>query len=233
MNTYGEYIDEDFNHLSYNIRELNFNESIVSKWNAFKLYSEFKMPTVLPLEKVLRYVIYGWDSMSPVHKLTSIMHKRTDAALLAGFVPNEDGKFTDDIDKMLKGMDRPVNYMIIRYCMMTGANDYAILNTYENSLLAELKNLMDASTDDTISKKETLANISTLRKEINTLKGAFFKDNLDVLLNMSFEEYKDSVDLNLGPEAIAKKIKGWNHISRYYVESNWEEIIGAERPTKK
>lgn len=224
MNTYQEYIAEDFEQMTYNVHALDFGVSPSTKWEFFRSFKEFKVRTELPKQKIFKYIVYAFDPYSPVNKLTDVAHRRVDAALLAGFIPNKKGVFQDKEDKLLKSLYPEINAMIIRYCMFAGGSDYSILKTYETSLGDELKSLIEIDDDTGTKKKNIIANINTLRSEIDTLKESFFVHNIDVLLKKSFHEFKESESIDLGPEKMAKVMQSWNNISRHYEESNWDTL---------
>jgi len=233
-----EYVASDFDGLLLNVYNHPLGTNLQGVFPILTKYPEFmvQMHSQFKRERVLRYVIYAFDRNSPLTAITDILERRVEAATLAGFEPNSVGIFTPAIDKMIRSLNPLVNHMVIRYCMLMGDIDYSVMVTYEDALVKELDRLINFgvtktpkvhegedkvdAADGNEKKKELIDNISKLRASINELRAEFFAKNVDYFLSRSLMEFSESKKVDLSPEFYAVKMKGWDNISRYYIQLN-------------
>jgi hypothetical protein len=221
-----EYVAQDFEQLLINPYDHKIGSDLMKVFPILSKYKEFrvKLPSQIKREYVLRYIIYAFDRNSPLIAITDIMERRVEAANMAGFPVNDNGTFGILVDKMIRSLNPVINHMVIRYCMLLGDTDYTVLITYEDSLLRELERLItfdsDSEKEGSENKKSLIANISTLRLTINSLKDDFLAKNVDYFLSRSLSEFSESKKVDLSPEYYAKELKGWDNVSRYYERVN-------------
>jgi len=221
-----EFVSKDFEGLLLNIFQHRIGTDLFKVFPVLSKYEEFTVNVPhIKKENLLRYIIYAFDKNSPLAAINDILERRVEALKLAGFTPHgTTHKWAHGLDRMVKSLNPKVNHAIIRYCMLQGDTDYTVLVTYEDSLLKELDRLInfDAGEEDDSGekKKELIANINTLRKDINTLKQEFFANNVDLFLLRSLSEFAESKKILLSPEYYAEILKGWDNVSRYYNNVN-------------
>jgi len=231
-----DYIESDFDNMYLNVRKVPIGEDLFKVFPILSKYKEFSGKTGnLKKELVIRYIVYAFDKGSPLNSIVDIMERRVEALKLAGFKTDARGKYPRFVDMMVHSIVPTINQMIIRYCLFTGDTDYAILVTYEDSLIKELDRLMsfenpikikkgrnDAEVDEIFynesneKKSALITNISNLRKLIGELKAELFSNNIDLFLERSLLDFIEAERLELSPEFFAKQTKDWDNISKYY-----------------
>ena len=228
-----EYQDNDFKNMF-----LNVWKSEGDLFKAFPIltkYPEFKAKLRnIDKNKVIKYIAYAFDKNSPLMSVMDIMERRFHALELAKFPKDIKGNYSSQTEQMVHSGIPEINRMVIRYCLFTGDSEYAILTTYEDSLIKELKNLMDfdnpirvkkgkSGESDQVSYNEPtdkkaviISNIAKLKQLIKELKQEIFSNNIDAFLLRSLMEFTESNRFEFSPEFFAAQTKEWNNISRYY-----------------
>jgi len=220
-----EYIKSDFEGMLLNVYAVGQTVDLVRRFPILSKYEEFsvKLRPGLDRNKVIRYFVYAFDKNSPLLAINDIMERRWEAARLAGFPLTGRSKHNTTIDMMLRSLIPAVNHMIIRYCILLNDINYSVMVTYEDSLVKELKRLIDF--DDNADKagekkKDLINNINVLKNNIAELRDEFLSRNVDYFLTRSLMEFGEAKTINLSPEKYAEEYKNWDHISKYYKQLN-------------
>ncbi|HEO65811.1 MAG TPA: hypothetical protein ENI73_08065 [Spirochaetes bacterium] len=233
-----DYIESDFENMYLNVRKVKIGEDLFEAFPILSRYKEFVGKTGnLKKELVIRYIAFAFDKRSPLNSIIDIMERRVEALKLAGFKTDAKGRYSKFIDMMVHSAVPNINQMVIRYCLFVGDTEYAILVTYEDSLIKELQRLMsfenpvrirkganDTESDEIFynesneKKGAIITNISNLKKLIGELKKEIFSNNIDKFLERSLMEFTEAEKFELSPEFYAKQYKGWDNVSRYYAQ---------------
>jgi len=230
-----EYLDSDFEKMFLNVWKVKSDDDLFKTFPILGKYKEFGVKLRnLDKNKVIKYIAYAFDKNSPLSLINDIIERRVKALELAGFKTDVKENHSSQLDMMVHSGIPEVNHMVIRYCLFVGDTDYAILVTYEDSLVQELQRLSDFETsfkvrrgkgeesDDIFYKENNekkaalITNISNLRKQIKDLRSEIFSGNIDAFLERSLREFTESERLELSPEFFAKQYKDWDNISKYY-----------------
>lgn len=231
-----DYVENDFDNMYLNVRKVPIGEDLFKAFPILSMYKEFVGKTGnLKKELVIRYIAYAFDKESPLNSIIDIMERRVEALKLAAFKTDAKGKYSRFVDMMVHSLSPTINQMVIRYCLFVGDTDYAILITYEDSLIKELERLMSFETPVKIRKGKNdseadeifynesnekkgalITNISNLKKLISELKKDIFSNNIDKFLERSLMDFTESEKFELSPEFYAKQYKDWDNVSRYY-----------------
>ena len=231
-----EYIESDFENMFLNVRKVKVGDNLLTAFPILKKYKEFGV-RLKNLNKglVIRYIALAFDKHSPVTSIIDIMERRKEALSLAGFKTDTKGNYGKNVEAMVHSTIPQVNNMVIRYCLFVGDTEYAILITYEDSLIKELQRLMafespfkikkgrDDKESDELFYNETndkksaiISNIAKLKSLISELKQEMFSNNTDKFLERSLMEFTETQRLDLSPEYYAQQFKEWDNVSRYY-----------------
>jgi len=213
-----EYQDSDFKDMFLNVWKAEGN--LFKAFPILTKYSEFKCNVEkynLTKSKVIKYIAYAFDKNSPLMNVLDIMERRYYALELAKFKKNKEGNYSKRVEQMVHSGIPDINRMVIRYCLFTGDTEYAVLVTYEDSLVKELDNLMNFDDNEPTDKKSVvISNIANLKKHIKELKEEIFSNNIDAFLLRSLTEFTEADRLELSPEYFANYLKDWDNVSRYY-----------------
>jgi hypothetical protein len=132
------FSNRDFDSLMYSIHEIPRHEKILKKFAALSKidsFSNYHKQELLPetvlldLDSVIRYIVYAYDRESPIVKrfLNDVEKRKTTACDYAGFSYDEKGRFSLDVDNMMKCKNRYINVMIIDYVRQYNDPEFALL----------------------------------------------------------------------------------------------------------
>lgn len=136
------YSEEDFDKLTYPVHKLDPSKSIMETYKEFKSYPEFNLKTTFEPNKLLRYIIYCYDPYTPFKREPDLPMQKMMAADKAGF-KHKQGIFEDEVNALMMCKSEEANRMVIRYCRMNHAPDFALMTAtmqnFNNVLLMSMK----------------------------------------------------------------------------------------------
>lgn len=212
-----KYKSEDFEKLLFNVHKVPTNRAIFTTYPELKGYPEFK-EDLDSLQnhknKVLRYVVYNYDSNSPfVRNIDDIVKRKIASAKQAGFKIGEDGRFDKNVDEMLQGQVHVINRMIIRYCRLQYPMEFALILTGHESFYNILSELTTTSEDGRTStlneadKKSALfGKAEGMMKKLDDTKARLFNKDINNGLDRDLFKVVEEDALNelkLSPEKMA------------------------------
>ena len=184
------------------------------------LYDPFGKDTVQKLEqypefqfecedkaKVIAYLILMYDiASSEVRTYSDRLYERKKfAAIKAGFKLDKDGKFDEEIEKIIIGENDAFNDAVIRYVRMFGLPDLPRHTAYNEMLDKELA-AAHKETDPKI-RKVIRENIDELSKEIEAIERKIFTGEETENVRKSLYRLMEKQKLGLRPEDMAVAIE--------------------------
>lgn len=202
-------MDENLNYSTclYDLSQLQDNESALIKWD-LKKYPEFRADLSecpgLPFNNIFKYIVLCYDRNSPLRDGRTIMSRKVEAAIRAGFIAI-DNKFEEDVENLVRCEYQPINSMIIRYCRMQHSIKYSKLVLYEESFYKEQNNYN--TEDDASKRKVILALIDDLESKIDVLTSDILAEDNSLLIKRSLLAYIENETIVPTPEVIVSKLK--------------------------
>lgn len=205
MNTYK---DSDFEDLLFPFHKVKKNLTRV-----FPKLADLYEGIEIVSDDIILYVGFAYDKGSPLQKLESIVDRKVQAALMAGFEADKDGKFRPEIEAVFKCENTEVNDMIVRYCRLLSSRLYSVLVAGNETLHTTIKQLMDfvpqGDGEDLLKQHEMKLKLLDKAKEsandMDELSQVFLRDdnkNLNdyvYMVSNNLEKY-----INLTPEDFSK-----------------------------
>lgn len=131
----GEFTARDYAHLRYNVMGLPQGTDIVKSFPDFDASNEFHERLSIDKNCAIKYMCLIYDPESPVQKkITDPIAARQTAAILAGFRMDTKGRFTEDVEEMMKCMNTGFNTMLIRYLRFFNNDAYTLIVTTRQAL---------------------------------------------------------------------------------------------------
>jgi hypothetical protein len=190
--------DSEYNNLLVPVHRLPESVDIQSKYKRFQDHPEFSASIRVDRNKLLRYIILMYDFNSPFNKIKDLVRRKTLCALEAGF-EQVDGRFKDNVIKIMICSDKVVNAMIIRFLSFFNNHHFsylvALLQGYEN----ELNNIMAGDV-------KNLQLIQDYIKQIEITERKMLNNDTSMELKEDLYAYIESKRLELRPEDIAIKM---------------------------
>lgn len=205
MNTYK---DTDFSEMLFPFHKVKKNLTRVFPKLA-DLYSGIEIVS----DDIILYVAFAYDKGSPLQKLESIVDRKVQAALMAGFEADKDGKFRPEIEAVFKCENKEVNDMIVRYCRLLSSRLYSVIVAGNETMHNTIKQLMDfipsGQGEDILSQTELKLKLLKQAEETAVRMDKLSQDFLrDDNRNLNEHLYMVSNDLekhiNLTPEDFSK-----------------------------
>jgi hypothetical protein len=152
--------------------------------------------------QIFAWIVYAYDPTSPYVRLNDgIIKRKTEAMEAVGISKNKNGKYDDNIERILINKDEEVNRMIIGFLKRVRNSQWAILCSYQETLYRQLDELRSGSAE---KDKDTISNTQILSKEIEELQFTFLtNDNSDTLREALYDAIEIE-NLALKPEDIAR-----------------------------
>lgn len=154
-------------------------------------------------ESVFKWIVYTYDKQSPlVKEIHELMVRKGEAAALAGFTTDEDGRFNEDIEKFLMGQDDEVNGLIVAYISRFADPHYIMLVASWNLLLDNTKKLLSGR-----QSKDTYQTIKQITSDMEDITRTVFSSHeTDEALELRKALYSrvESDRLKLNQENIIK-----------------------------
>lgn len=201
----GQFSKKDFERMMYNPRNIPGKKKVLHHFPELgKLPAWRRNLNTLPKDSVLKYILCVYDKGSPFREKynTDIVRRKLEAALEAGFVPDENGQFEEEVERMMRWENNKVNAMIIEYVRHHRSHKFAYLVAIEESFYRLVKEVAQGKT----------RNLGELEKIQDKLEETMLQIiNLDDVKKA--EEYilryieEERISDILRPEAVAKKIQ--------------------------
>jgi len=185
-------------------------------------------------ERIFKWVVYTYDRQSPlVKEIPELMVRKGEAAVLAGFNTDEDGKFDEEVEKFLLGNDDEVNGLIVAYVSRFADPHYIMLVASWNLLLDGTRKLLSGR-----QNKDTYSTIKQITADIEDLtRTVFSSSDADEAIELKKALYSrvESDRLKLNQENIIKYIdengglpKGFNPYGEDYIVDKLKFIGDGE-----
>lgn len=135
-------------------------------------YSEFALrtPKELPFKKVFNFIVYAYDQKSPFFtQVEDFVDRKKQAVLEAGFQPDNEGDFSDQVKGMLNCENKVVNMMIIRYCRIQGKDFANLIASMEafHQINYQLLSNVTVEGDDAIVVAKRKADLDKAADDLN------------------------------------------------------------------
>ena len=199
--------DTDFKNLTWKIHEIDESSKIELVIPTIKLYPEFNVPLSVSKIKVIKYIVYLYDSNTPLRVIDNFFTRKKQAADLAKFPKDDNGDYDKDYEDIVFGKNKEVNRMVIRYCRVQRSPQMAQLVIYEEGYYNELHTLKTDNEMKPSDRVNLLKNIDTIATKIEQLSGRFLSgDDGATIKGQLFDEIENE-ELQLTPEDIALKLE--------------------------
>jgi len=208
-----KFTAKDFLDLKYNVAALTESQTVLGKFPELKKYPEFSEKTPgfthikISVDKMFRYVLLMYTD-NIIHRLIpEFAHRKREAALLAGFPVDDNGKFSGMVEKMLYCEYESVNDVAVRVMFMNKNSDFQLLVLYNDILLNQMREMYKMGKDKKDAKgeklKEMLQNIQTLKGHIEELKRTLTNGDNNTNLLDKLYSWVEGINLGIRPEEIA------------------------------
>lgn len=158
-----------------------------------QLYQGLETP-----DAMIKYVAFAYDRKSPFLKLDSIIDRKVQSALKAGYEANSDGSFPDEVNELFKCRNKTCNEMIIRYCKLMKSRTYSMIVVGNQTMDEIIKELLDMKLDSnqiiegSQRKIKLLGEAQSMADELDKMSADFLSDE-----NKNLNEYLYLVTNNL------------------------------------
>jgi hypothetical protein len=205
----------DFEKLTFNVFRLDTTTKPLFEYFPIleTYFKEFKL-VELDISLVLKYVIFMYDSRTPLQFIDNVFKRKAEAMRLSGIPCSETGEFDEEYVNSFDGFNTDINKIIIKYCRIQRSHDFSELVFYDNMFYAEMRNVQ--SETDASKRAKILEIISKAKEQVNKLKElTLLGDNTPRLVNYLLSEVEDET-LGLSPEEIAEKMaSGFDPLNNY------------------
>jgi hypothetical protein len=152
---------------------------------------------------LIKWIVYVYDTNSPIAKIADITKRYMVAAMEAGF-PYANKKFPKDYKAVITfdpSVRVPLGEMIIEYCKLQRGSTYSQLAVYENLRMSNNSKLLDPELEPSDMAK-ILDVQNKLTTNIETLRDKFFlgDDSQDIYTELM--AYIETDNLEFSPEQI-------------------------------
>lgn len=193
-------MDFNFDNLTYGVHTLKGNQDPFLVFEDFKKHQEFYNTASLPRRSVLKYIVYFYDPNSPLlEEIKDSLRAKLTAVELAGF-KKENGKYSENVEKMIVCEDPIINEMICRYLIMT--ND---IRWQKYHVLMQV--YYRASKELLTGEKDSIKALTEAEKELISTRSQIVKQETSEVLLKRLQRYYLEEKVELTPEEIAIKLR--------------------------
>jgi len=159
--------------------------------------------------KWLKYIVLVYDLYhSPIKGLyPDIGERKYQAAKLAGFTLKEDGRFSENDEKRLYGMDNDFNKLIVRYIILQNSPDIIAYTAYSELLALETQRSLNALDYKPSETKTIRESIDNLIGKLNDLHERIFSETPTKELKSALYKTIESDKISIRPEDIADSLQ--------------------------
>jgi len=210
-----EFNGQDFKELLFPCFDLKDGMDLFELFPVLKIYPEFKLEiALLSRVKVFKYINFLYDKKSPLRSIDDFTKRSIEASQLAKFpIDDETNKYTEPYMEVLRDENNAILKMSLRFCRIQGSMAFSQLVIMEEIYYKELEQLK--SMTDSKARKESIVNISTLRREIEDLKRSLLADSNSKALELLLFKEIEGESLGISPEEIANLYYKGKNISDY------------------
>lgn len=209
--------------MMFDVTEIEEGQHVLQVFPALQTFPEFKeqfeeiADEQIDHDMLLKYIFLLYDHESPLRQHDNLIKRKLEAAQIAGFQVDEKGFFEPEVDAAMKGFNKNVNAMIIRFCRMQGSSTYSALVTVNEAYYYKLQLVLSAPSDHKNKSeielervkgqlwqqsKEMMVDIAQLTKDLlNEDNSPYLKKDLFCVID------KESQELLLTPEKMAQRGK--------------------------
>lgn len=156
----------------------------------------------IDIKKVLRYVALAYDKESPLRKvITDFKKLKLQAAALAGFIKQEDGRFLSNVEAVITCANKETNKIILRYCLQHRNATYTKYILYQQIYFSQMEALLSGD------KSAKLNDFDSLADKLDEISQQIFNQDNSASLKEDLQQYYFEEKLFLKPEEIAKKLQ--------------------------
>jgi Holliday junction resolvase RusA-like endonuclease len=210
----------DFDKLTFNVYRLDttkrglFDYFPILETYFKELVDELNDATELDYNVVLKYVIFMYDTRTPLQYIDNILKRKMNAMELAGVPVDDSGNFIEAYISSFDGFSFEVNRIIVKYCRIQRNHDFSELKFYDDTFYSEM--IYAKTESDATKRGKILENITKSKEQIKVLQEKILMgDNAPRLVNYLLSEVEDDT-LGLRPEEIAEKCKlGFDPLNSY------------------
>lgn len=179
--------DKDFDTLTYNVMKYKGDVNLLAKFPTLGSIDSFRQYSG-DTNKVVRYIVLCYDKGSPIlaRYQQDDTKRKVLAAQYAGYDTNGEGLFDDDVDYMMKCMNKETNGMIIDFIRTFNDPHWALLMAGIESYYQKLRQIMDADSYD--GKRDVF--------QVEETKGKLFKQAQDMSKSLADTASKMMMDEN-------------------------------------
>lgn len=179
--------DKDFDTLTYNVMKHKGDVNLLAKFPTLGSIDSFRKYEG-DTNKVIRYIVLCYDKGSPIlnRYQQDDTKRKVLSAQYAGYDTNDEGLFEEEVDYMMKCMNKEINGMIIDFIRTFNDPHWALLMAGIESYYQKLRQIIDADSYD--GKRDVF--------QVEETKGKLFKQAQDMSKSLSETASKMMMDEN-------------------------------------
>lgn len=171
--------------------------------------------TFAEMDKLIKYTVLCYDPHADLLKLFpgDFNRRKAEAAKLAGFVVNEDGRFDKAAEDCMVGANDDYNTALVAFVVKFNVSDLPAYVMYREVFFSEMKAAMAADDNMTDKKtasalrKEAILNAEIARTKMHELEVKLFTATESLEVRSALYVVAEKMRLSLRPEDKAKEIE--------------------------
>jgi len=180
-----------------------------STLDALEQFPEFQFK-IQDKAKIIDYMIIMYDHNNAEFRRlhTDYYTRKREAAILAKLPTGKDGKFPEQIEEVLTGLNDDFNTALVRYLMMFGLPDYPQLVALKELQAQELKAAFSPS--EAKDRKIMRDNLDKITNDIAIIEDKIYYGTETENVRKALYRYMEANRLALRPEHIAEATRSGN-----------------------
>lgn len=159
--------------------------------------------------QIIKYIVSCYDKESPAvnayKKRWSI--KKKESALMAGLPVDNNGRFDDEVDKLIFCQNDIINHVILRYLYLIHDRDWQTYVIYNEMYIHQSAELIKYDFQQPTHAKTAKENLDQLNKDIEALEYRIFSgEETKKLKDLLYEEASNMLN-ELRPEKIVERLE--------------------------
>lgn len=204
MNQYliSNFAENEFKDMMFNVALVPPQKFVTNAYPKLRKISEFKLkPSNIHKDKVIRYIMFLYDSKSPFRvKFNDVLQRKVEVAKGAGWEPNQDGLFDNEVEGLLRGDNKIANQMAVAFIRLHRNFKYSYLIALEETFYRYLNETLMGNMTNVSKMKSTQAELEEIITELTN-------EDTNPHLRNELLRYVEEARLNLRPEDIARMAK--------------------------
>lgn len=197
----------DFALLKYNCYSVKSEKDLLEVFPELARYPEFSLKLEsIDHNKVLRYIIYCYDKKSALLSEKNLAKRKMLACKIAGF-ELEDGKYSMQIESMIRGHNTFINKMICRYCRNQRDLQYSLLVAGMESFfdnISKLSEPMEGGDMKDLNDRAQLYNhMAKMISSLETNADEIFEGDIKLMYDADIIEQVETGKISSFPEYIS------------------------------